>query len=56
MRCVILAWDGFRNPGKDGKVQYMTTTPKAKCKGANNPLAITKQAFGKGGNRPVHLG
>ena len=37
MRCVILAWDGFRNPGKYGKMQYMTTTPKAKCKGANNP-------------------
>ena len=34
-------------------MQYMPTTPKAKCKGANDSLPITKQALGKGGNRPV---
>ena len=42
MRCVILAWDEFRNSGKDCKMQYMPTTPQAKSKEANNPLAITK--------------
>ena len=35
-------------------MQYMPTTPQAKCKGDNNRLAITKQAFGKGSNKPVH--
>ena len=55
-RCVIMAWDEFWNSGKDCKMQYMPTTPKAKSKGANDSLPITKQALGKGSNRPVHLG